>query len=108
MGERTITLENLGTYVVFDADMGCASESAGPRLLEYKGNGLLKAIISSSFLQQTAMFFSSDVNNKTLAKEAAQSGFLHLLRYEGTPSYGSSRAVGVDWAYNKSFAYHAS
>lgn len=101
---RTIALENLGTHVVFHKYMGRAPLSVGQRLLEYKGDGLLEAIISSSFLQRTATFFSSDVNNKTLAKEAARSGFLHLLRCTGTPTYGSSKAVGVDWGYNKSFA----
>lgn len=47
---RTIIWESLGTHVVFDEDMGRAPESARQRLLEYKGDGLLEAIISSSFL----------------------------------------------------------
>lgn len=67
----------------------------------------LKPSTSSSCLRQTATSFSPGVNNKTLAKGAARSGFLILLRCKGTPSYGSSKALGVDWAYNKSFAYHA-
>jgi hypothetical protein len=54
----------------------------------------LKPSTSSSFLQQTATFFSSGVNNKTLAKGAARSGFLNLLRCKGTPSYGSSEWIG--------------
>jgi hypothetical protein len=71
MGGRTIIWESLGTHVVFDEDMGPAPGSVGQRLFEYKGDGLLEAIIFSSFLQRTATCFSSDVNNKTLAKEAA-------------------------------------
>jgi hypothetical protein len=104
---RTIIWESLGTHVVYQKYMGRAPLSVGQRLLEYKGDGPLEAIISSSFLQQAATFFSSGVNNKTLAKEASRSGFLRLLRCTGTPSYGSSKAVGVDWGYSKIFAYHA-
>jgi hypothetical protein len=45
-----------GTHVVFHKYMGRAPLSVGQRLLEYKGDGLFGAIISSFFLQQTATF----------------------------------------------------
>lgn len=86
---RTITLENLGTHVVFGEEMGRAPAAAGPRLLEYIGDGILEAIICSSFPRQTAVFYSSAVNNKTLAEGAMQSRFLNLLRCMGRPSYSS-------------------